>query len=249
MLLNLAGKTALVTGSSRGIGFAIARTLHAEGCRVALNSRHLDSLTDLSLQLTGSIAVAGDVTSSSEAKRIVRDVITCFGGLDILVCSVGGGDSVMPGFEYYEEWQRVFSLNLWSATNVIEAAMEDLVESKGVILCISSICGLAVIPNAPLTYSSAKAALNTYIKGASKTFGKRGVRINAIAPGNILFQGSAWEKKINNNPIETSSFIQKHVALNKFGSPEDVSNLAAFLVSDKANFATGGIWTLDGGQV
>lgn len=248
MLLNLDGKSVLVTGSSRGIGFAIARTLHAEGCKVALNSRNLNSLSDASLKLSGSIAVTGDVTSFSEATRVVRDVITKFGKLDILVCSVGGGHSVKPGFENYDEWQRVFSQNLWSATNVIEAAIEDLTETKGVILCISSICGLAVIPDAPLTYSSAKAALNTYIKGASKPFGKRGVRINAIAPGNILFEGSTWEKKITDNQIETFSYIQKNVALNKFGSPEDISNLAAFIVSDKANFATGGIWTIDGGQ-
>jgi len=249
MLLNLAGKTALITGSSRGIGFAIAQALHAEGCKVALNARNPDQLIKAAGELKGSVPVVGDVTQCNEAKRVVNEAAKLLGSLDILVCSVGGGDSVAPGCETPEEWQRIFALNLWSATNIIESALDVLSVSKGVILCISSICGLEVIPGAPLTYSAAKAALNSYVRGIARPLGKKGIRINAIAPGNILFEGSVWARKMAEDKDQVISMLEQNVALNRLGAPRDVANLSTYLVSGVANFATGGIWTLDGGQI
>jgi len=151
MQLNLSGKTALVTGSSRGIGLAIAEALHGEGCRVALNSRNSDELENVAARFPGAIAVAGDVTESTEAQSVVSEVLSSFGKLDVVVCNVGGGQSVSPGEETPEEWQRVFGLNLWSATNTVAAARDALADSKGVFVCISSICGLEVIADAPIT--------------------------------------------------------------------------------------------------
>lgn len=248
MFLNLAGKTALVTGSSKGIGFAIAQVLHAEGCKVALNARNVDELAKAADKLNGSMFVSGDVTQCDQAKKVVSEVTRMFGGLDILVCCVGGGSSVAPGTEHPEEWQRIFALNLWSVTNTIEAALGVLEISKGAILCISSICGLEVVHGAPLTYSSAKAALNSYIRGIARPLGKKGIRINAIAPGNILFDGSVWERKLGEDRDRIIAMLNQNVSLNRFGSPWDVASLSAYLVSERACFATGGIWTLDGGQ-
>lgn len=249
MLLNLDGKVALVTGSSRGIGYAIAEALHAEGCKVALNSRNSDQLIKVAGQLKGSVFVAGDVTQPNEAKRVVDEAVRLLGGLDILICGVGGGDSVAPGCESAEEWQKIFSLNLWSATNVIESSLAALEISQGVILCISSICGLEVIPCAPLTYSSAKAALNSYIRGIARPLGKKNIRINAIAPGNILFDGSVWDRKIAQDKDSVVAMLDKSVSLNRFGTPQDIASLSTYLVSEKASFATGGVWALDGGQI
>jgi NAD(P)-dependent dehydrogenase (short-subunit alcohol dehydrogenase family) len=200
------------------------------------------------IQLTGSIFVAGDMTQAGEVRRVVDETVRALGGLDILVCCVGGGRSVAPGCETPEEWQRIFALNFWSATNAIEAAHGVLEASKGVILCISSICGLEVIPDAPVTYSVAKAALHSYVRGIARPLGKKGIRINAIAPGNILFDGSVWAKKMIEEKDSVISMLENNVPLNRLGMPEDVANLSAYLVSDLANFATGGIWTLDGGQ-
>ena len=197
----------------------------------------------------GSIAVVGDVTKISEANRIVSEVHQIFGKIDILVCNVGGGKSVIPGEETPAEWQRVFELNLWSATNTVAAAQSALVESKGVVVCISSICGLEVIPAAPITYSAAKAALHAYVRGIARPLGKQGIRINAIASGNILFEGSIWSKKMSNNIEEVRSMLHQNVALNRLGTPQEVANLVVYLASDMASFATGGVWTLDGGQV
>jgi NAD(P)-dependent dehydrogenase (short-subunit alcohol dehydrogenase family) len=249
MQLNLAGKAALVTGSSRGIGLAIAEALHSEGCRVAINSRNPKKLAIVAARLQGAIAVAGDVTESTEAERVVAEVLNSFGKLDIVVCNVGGGQSVLPGQETPEEWQRVFGLNLWSATNTVAAARDALAESKGAIVCISSICGLEVIADAPITYSAAKAALHAYVRCMARPLGKQCVRINAIAPGNILFDGSVWSNKLRESSLDVQMMLDRDVALSRLGTPQDVASLVVYLASARASFASGGVWTLDGGQV
>lgn len=248
MILDLTGKSALVTGSSKGIGRAIAGALHAEGCRVALNGRNADDLELSTGALDGSIGIVGDVTVPSEADRVVAEAVAAFGGLDILVCNVGSGRSVPPGNETPDEWRRVFALNLGSATNSVEAAKDALADSRGVIVCISSICGLEVIPGAPVTYSAAKAALNAYVRGIARPLGKRGVRINAVAPGNILFEGSVWARKLQEDLQSVDEMLQRDVPLGTLGSPQDVANLVAYLASPRSAFATGRIWTVDGGQ-
>jgi 3-oxoacyl-[acyl-carrier protein] reductase len=249
MQLDLSGKTALVTGSSKGIGWAIAQALHAEGCRLALNARNAVDLRTATAQLAGSIGIVGDVTQPAEARQVVAEVLSTFGRLDILVCNVGSGRSVPPGNETAEEWQRVFALNLWSTTNSVEAARDALVASKGVIVCISSICGLEAIPGAPVTYSAAKAALHAYVRGIARPLGKQGVRINAVAPGNILFDGSVWAHKLAEDATGVQAMLAKEVALGSLGTPTDVGSLVAYLASPRNSFASGSVWTLDGGQV
>lgn len=248
MALELSGRTALVTGASRGIGRAIAEVLHGEGCRVALNGRDAAALAAAVDDLPGAVAVAGDVTQPREAARVVHGAVTAFGGLDILVCNVGGGRSVAPGDETYDEWQRMFALNVWSATNMVEAARRPLAASKGAIVCISSICGLEVVPGAPVTYAAAKSALHAYVRGIARPLGREGVRINAVAPGNIRFEGSVWSRTLAEDPAAVEEMLAREVALGRLGTPRDVADLVAYLVSPRAAFATGGVWTVDGGQ-
>lgn len=240
---------ALVTGSSRGIGYAIAQTLHAEGCKLALNGRTATDLTAAAASLPGAIAVSGDVSCPEDARKVVAETIRSFGHLDILVCNVGSGRSVAPGAETPGEWQRVFALNLWSATNSVEAAREALAASRGAIVCVSSICGLEVVAGAPVTYSAAKAALHAYVRGIARPLGKDNVRINAVAPGNIVFDGSTWSRKLAENGEAVQAMLDKDVALGRLGTAREVAGLVAYLASPRAGFATGAIWTLDGGQV
>jgi NAD(P)-dependent dehydrogenase (short-subunit alcohol dehydrogenase family) len=249
MQLDLNGKRALVTGSSRGIGRAIAETLQAEGCRVVINSRNAAELAVVAAQLVGSVAIAGDVSQLAGASRVVDDAVDALGGLDVLICNVGSGRSVPPGTENFEEWQRVFAINLWSTTNTVEAARAALESARGAIVCVSSICGHEVIAGAPLTYSVAKAALHAYVRGIARPLGKGGVRINAVAPGNILFDGSVWARKLAAEPGNVQAMLERDVSLARLGTPADVAQLVAYLASARAGFATGGIWTLDGGQV
>jgi 3-oxoacyl-[acyl-carrier protein] reductase len=249
MELELSGKRALVTGSSRGIGRAIASVLHGEGCRIAINARGTADLAMTAAELPGVAIVAGDVSKPEDARRVVAEAVGALGGLDILVCNVGSGQSVPPGSETYEEWQRVFAQNLWSTTNTVEAAREALQVSHGTVVCVSSISGLEVVPGAPVTYSAAKAALHAYIRGIARPLGRHSIRINAVAPGNILFDGSVWSRKLSDDWAGVEAMIERDVALARLGAPSEVAQLVAYLASARAGFATGGVWTLDGGQV
>ena len=248
MELELSGKKALVTGSSRGIGRAIAEAFQSEGCCVALNARDASNLEAVAKEI-GAVAVVGDVTSAENARRVVGEATALLGSLDILVCNVGSGSSVAPGNETFDEWQRVFSVNLWSATNIVEAARGVLADSGGVVVCISSICGLEVITGAPITYSAAKAALHAYVRGIARPLGAQGVRINAIALGNIVFEGSVWDRKMAEDATGVKQMLEREVALARLGTPQEVAELAVYLASPRARFATGGVWRLDGGQV
>lgn len=249
MQLQLNGKTALITGSSRGIGLAIAQALYAEGCRVALNARTSKDLALAAETVPGAITIAGDMTNPSDSQRVLSEVMARLDRLDILVCNVGGGQSVAPGQETAEEWQRVFALNLWSTTNTIESARTALESSQGVIVCISSICGIEFIAGAPVTYSAAKAALHAYVRGIARPLGQQGVRINAVAPGNILFNDSVWSRKLAEDAASVTTMLRNQVALSKLGTPQDVASLVTFLASPISGFTSGAIWTLDGGQV
>tara|TARA_Y200000002_G_scaffold159239_1_gene131633 strand:- start:148 stop:903 length:756 start_codon:yes stop_codon:yes gene_type:complete len=249
MNFNLNNKTALITGSSRGIGLQISKKLHEHGCSIGLNSRQKKELETESRKLEKSSYFVGDVTNKNDAEKTIKSFIEHYSKLDILICNVGNGSSVPPGSETLEEWEKSIKQNLFSATNIIQFALPHLKETKGCIVCISSICGIECIPNAPVTYSASKAALNAFVKGISRPLGKDGVRINAIAPGNILFKGSNWEKKINTDSDTVYSMIEKEVPLGSFGNTEDIANLACYLSSSISNFITGSIFTIDGGQV
>ena len=249
MDLGLAGKIALVTGSSRGIGCTIAKTLHREGCCLALNGRSDAALgnTALALGERCSIHVA-DVTRPEDCRKLIAAVMQRWGRLDILVCNVGSGDSVPPGHENAAEWHRVLALNLLSATNMVEAARPYLRPSHGTIVCISSICGLQTL-GAPVTYSGAKAALNAYVRGMARPLGGEGIRIVAVAPGNVFFQGGTWDKKLHNDRAAVTAMLDSQVALKRFGTPEEVGDIVAFLASPRAAFITGTIIVADGGQI
>jgi 3-oxoacyl-[acyl-carrier protein] reductase len=248
MKLELDGKVALVTGSSRGIGRVIAEKLHAQGCKVVINGRNKRDLEIVASDLLGSVIAKGDVSQPQGAQQVVEKGLEACGKINILICNVGNGRSVTPGEETWEEWQRVFALNLWATTNMVEAACNALAKNKGNIVCVSSICGNEVVLGAPVTYSVAKAALNAYVRGIARPLGKQGVRINAVAPGNIMFDGSVWSQRMAEDASSVKAMLERNVALAKLGTPGDVAGLVAYLASPQAGFATGGVWTLDGGQ-
>jgi 3-oxoacyl-[acyl-carrier protein] reductase len=249
MDLEISQKVALVTGSSRGLGLAIALKLVEENCIVILNGRD-ETVLRRSQQLVGNgtLAFKADVTSPEECAWLIKQIEISFGCLDILVCNVGSGASVPPGKETPKEWNRMLNLNLNSAINVIDAAEHLLSASRGVIVCISSICGQETL-GAPVTYSSAKAALNSYVRGISRPFAVKGIRINAVAPGNLLYEGSVWERQLQADAAVVQVMLEREVAQRRLGKPEEIADWVAFLCSPRSSFATGETFVVDGGQV
>lgn len=249
MNLDLTNKTVLITGSSNGIGKSIAKAFHNEGCNVVLNGRNESSLQNTMKEFSDKASYfVADVTIPEQCRSLIDAVIRLWGKIDVLVCNVGSGSSVKPGDENLEEWKRVFDKNFFATTNMIEAASDSLATTHGSIVCISSIAGIEVT-GAPLTYSAAKSALNSYVHGISRPLAKRGIRINAIAPGNILFKGSVWDKKLSENESAVNNMLKNEVALGRLGFPEEISNFVIFLASNLASFATGTVYVVDGGQL
>ena len=248
MDLKLKEKNALITGSSSGIGYAIATLLHKEGCNVTINGRNDETLKKTITTFNERIhSCAADVTRVDDCNTLIKETISKWGSIDILVCNVGNGTSVKPGDENFEEWQKVFLNNFYSAVNVIEAAKNELSKSGGSIVCISSIAGMEST-GAPVTYSVSKSALNAYVKNISKPLAKLGIRINAVVPGNIIFESSVWTKKLSENPQDVEKMLKNEVAMQRFGKPQEIANFVAFLCSEKSSFATGSLFVVDGGQ-
>ena len=249
MELNLADKVVLVTGSSKGLGYSIASAFIREQCHVVVNGRTTTQVAEAARKLgERATARAADVTDQRSCEGLVNDVLSEHGRLDVLVCNVGSGDSVKPGCETPASWQESIEINLYTASNMVRATADALSKSRGAIVCISSICGQEVVVGAPVTYSAAKSALNAYVRGISRPLAERGVRINAVSPGNLLFETSVWQKKLNEEPDRIADMLDQEVAMKRLGSPDEISNFVVFLVSDCSSFATGSIFTVDGGQ-
>jgi 3-oxoacyl-[acyl-carrier protein] reductase len=251
MKLDIEGRVALVVGASRGIGFAIADTLAAEGAKVAIAARGLEGVKSAAEKIgRGASSHVADVTDPAAALALVKEIERQQGKIDILICNVGSGASVPPGKETAAEWSRVMDLNLFATTNTIEAA-RPLMSGGGderAIVCVSSICGLAAL-GAPVTYSAAKAALNATVRGLARPLALEGIRINAVAPGNILSPDGTWARKLAENKPAVDEMLAREVPMRRLGKPQEIADIVVFLASPRAAFITGTVIVADGGQL
>jgi 3-oxoacyl-[acyl-carrier protein] reductase len=252
MNLQLTDRVALVAGSSRGIGRAIASALLQEGCRVCVTGRDSVVLNEASEDLGKKFGdkvfgIPGDLTDASVIEVALKTLNRMWGGPDILIANVGSGSGKLGWQQEQQDWDRLFNLNFFGSVRLAEAAIPYLQPHGGSILFIGSIVALEATA-APLPYSAAKAALANYSKNLSRTVAEYGIRVNYLAPGNVSFPGGSWERHLKQRREEVERYIATEVPQKRFASPEEIAGFAAYLVSPNAAFATGGAYVMDGGQ-
>jgi 3-oxoacyl-[acyl-carrier protein] reductase len=252
MNLEMLDRVALVAGSSRGIGKAIAAALLREGCRVCITGRDTPALDVAVQELRVSygdkvLGIPGDFAQSSVIEAALSTVSRVWGRLDIVVANLGSGRG-KPGWKQEnDDWERLFGVNFFASVRLAQAAIPYMQAHGGNILFIASIVAVEATP-APLPYSAAKAALINYSKNLSRIVAADDIRVNCLAPGNVLFPGGSWEQHLKNRREEVERYIASDVPQKRFGAPEEIADFAAFLLSPHAGFATGGCYILDGGQ-
>jgi len=254
MNLGLEGKVAVVSGSSRGIGKATARTLLQEGASVLICGRNQESLLQTEGEFRSSFGAEriasfqGDLTEAQQVHDCVLQTTARFGRLDIAVANIGSGRGVPFEDADRAEWLRMFDLNLFSGMELVRQAGSVMQKQHaGAICLVSSIAGVEALP-APIPYTCAKASLLAAGKTLARSLAPHNVRVNVVCPGNILFPGGVWESRLKADQEGTKAYIESQVPMNRFGSAEEIASCIAFLVSDCASFVTGASLIADGGQ-
>jgi 3-oxoacyl-[acyl-carrier protein] reductase len=254
MHLGLQNKVAIVTGSSRGLGFAAAKSLAAEGCRVCICARgaeRLEAAADEVATVAGDmsrvLAVAADVTTRDGVARVVEQTVETFGGLDILVNNVGaaGGGSLLETSD--EQWQEAFDQTLLPAIRASRLAVPHIQRrGGGAIVIIASIFGREA--GGRTAYNAVKAAEISVAKSMAQQLAASGIRVNSVSPGSILFEGGSWWKRQQADPMGIAEFVKRELPFGRFGRAEEVGDVVAFLCSDRASWISGTSVVVDGCQ-
>ena len=253
MDLGLEGKTAVITGASRGIGLAIAHGLAAEGCRLLVCARGVEGLDhavkELSKHHDDVAGLALDITDPESADHIARRVRERFGGVDILVANAGGNRRGKFENTTDQDWEDILDLNLKSHLRTARALIPDMKKSDGAsIQFISSIFGREAGGPGLSIYNTTKSALISAAKIMAIELAEYGIRVNSIAPGSIRFEGGSWDKRCKEDPKGMATFIKNNIPLGRFGKAEEVADVVTFLASPRASWVSGACITVDGVQ-
>jgi 3-oxoacyl-[acyl-carrier protein] reductase len=253
MNLDLQNKVFVVTGSSRGIGKAIAEGLLTEGASVgllALNKSPLEgTISEFQAKFDSDCVEGWPVDCAEEsALRIIRkQIISKWGRLDGVVANVGDGRSVPDMIPETKQWSKVWRTNFETTLNTARIFLPMLQDTKGCLLFISSITGLEVI-GAPVDYSTAKTAVIAFAQNLACKAAPE-VRVNVITPGNVYVPGGSWEENFEADSVKVKKMLQTSVPMKRFGTPKEIADAAVFLCSERAAFITGTVLRVDGGQI
>lgn len=241
--MNLDNKVAIVTGSGRGIGKAIAKKLASLGANVVINDIESSTAADETAAELGTIAIKGDVRSTEDVARLIEKTIEKFGRIDIIINNAGiTRDGLLMKMDE-KAWDDVLDINLKGAFNVIKAVSRQMIKQKsGKIVNISSVVG--VMGNAgQVNYSASKAGLIGLTKSVAKEFASKNINCNAVAPG---FIESDMTDKLSE---EVKDQYLKNIPLKRLGTPDEIADVVAFLVADESKYITGQVLHIDGGLV
>ena len=248
MDLGLSGKRALVTGGSAGIGFAVARRLTQEGCRVAIAARDPDRLERARAALGGdSWAVAADVTDPDQLRTAVEEAARRLGGLDLLCANAGGstGGDLLESTP--EDWVQTYALNVLHAAHAVRCAVPHFrAAGGGSVVIVASVSGR--IPGPSSSYGSAKAAEIHLAAILAQELGRHRIRVNAVSPGSTLFEAGGWASYRDRHPQEFAAFAHDAFPAGRLVTLDEVTDAICFVLSPRGSGINGAEIPVDGGQ-
>ena len=254
MDLELTDKIAIVTGSTKGLGLATATALVREGCKVTICARGEAGLSDAVAQLrtipgaeAQVLAVQADLATDKGVADVIFRTVDTFGGLDILVNNVGlaRGGGIVETTD--AEWQEALDQTLFPAIRASRMAVPHMRRrGGGSIVMIASIWGRE--SGGRMTYNAVKAAEISLAKAMAQQLARDNIRVNSVAPGSIRFPGGSWDRRVQDDPDGMADFVKRELPFGRFGRPEEVGAVVAFLVSPRASWISGASVPVDGCQ-
>jgi 3-oxoacyl-[acyl-carrier protein] reductase len=252
--LELDGKTAVVTGSSKGLGLAIATALVQEGCNVTICARGEAGLAEAIVKLRDIpggaarvLAVQADLATEKGVADVIFRTADTFGGLDILVNNVGLAKGAGITETSDAQWQEAFDQTLFPAVRASRLAVPQMRRrGGGAIVMIASIWGRE--SGGRMTYNAVKAAEISLAKAMAQQLAADNIRVNSVAPGSIRFAGGSWDRRVQEDPEGMAEFVRRELPFGRFGRPEEVGEVVAFLVSPRASWISGASVPVDGCQ-
>lgn len=253
MDLGLKGKQALVTGSSRGIGYFIAERLVKEQCCVTICGRDKAALAKARAQLEtlnkGAVhSIPIDLSERGSSKRLVEEAVGCMGGLNLLVNNVGTNRRKSFEDTSDADWDELLQVNFRGPLECTREAIPHLKKEGGAVVFNASIYGREFGGKDMSLYHVSKAALISLSKSIAIELVAQGVRVNTIAPGSICFEGGSWDRRMKEDPEGMKQFISRELPAGRLGQADEIADAVAFLLSERASLVNGTCWNVDGGQ-
>lgn len=254
MDLQLSGQVAIVTGSSRGLGLAAASALAAEGCFVTLCARSRATLQSAASAVEARaggadrvLSVEADLTTTAGVESVVDRTIARFGGVDVLVNNLGvaRGSDLLGTTD--AEWQEAIDQTLFPAIRATRLVVPHMqARGGGSVVIVASIFGREA--GGRMAYNAVKAAEISLAKSLAQQLAPSNIRVNSVSPGSILFEGGSWWKRQQADPAGIAEFVKRELPFGRFGRPEEVGDVVAFLASPRASWISGTSVVVDGCQ-